>query len=99
MLTTRNLQNTNPNESGVQFSEALSSELRAALETAGVDLDAVRAEPDGTVYVALTDGRIAIGEDDGWITATRHGEDGEYTAIYDGESVADLAAAVATAAR
>lgn len=100
MLTTHYAQvtNPNPNQSGIVTSVDLSDQLRHALEAAGVDVDQVHVESDDTIVIPTTDGRIAIGEEDGWITATRHydepGEAGEHM-IYEGRSVIELAAAVA----
>lgn len=92
-LVTHQPQTAGPNESGPISSVELSPELVAAFDAAGVDLDQVETHSDDTITIATADGVIAIGEDDGWITANLAGESDNM--IYEGTALADLAAAVA----
>lgn len=94
MLTIHTLQNPGPGQSGIITSAELSRAFSAALAARDVDLDQVNVAPDDTVTVWLADGRIAAGDDDGWLTAVVHTVDDERW-IYEGESLTGLADAIA----
>jgi len=91
-------QDTRHAEPRPEMRPEISAEFYAALAAAGVTADA-EIEPDGQITIETNCTQICVGAEDGWITATARYADDTEAMIYEGESLTDLAAAIARTLR